>query len=51
MYNDPDCKPWTSSRWVPSGFSSRDQVVAEGNASRVAGEGAIEVEEMRNEKV
>ncbi|KAI0781707.1 general substrate transporter [Irpex lacteus] len=51
MYNDPDCKPWTSSRWVPSGFSSRDQVVAEVNASRVAGQGAIEVEEMRNEKV
>ncbi|KAL8287439.1 hypothetical protein RQP46_003297 [Phenoliferia psychrophenolica] len=23
MYNDPTCKPWTSSRWVPAGHESR----------------------------
>lgn len=21
MYNDPDCKPWTSSSWAPEGYS------------------------------
>ncbi|KAI5476670.1 hypothetical protein MNV49_007383 [Pseudohyphozyma bogoriensis] len=24
MYNDPNCKPWNSSKWVPEGFESRD---------------------------
>ncbi|KAI6001950.1 general substrate transporter [Pisolithus albus] len=23
MYNDPNCKPWTSRQWAPSGYSSR----------------------------
>jgi len=23
MYNDPDCKPWTSRQWVPAGYSTR----------------------------
>jgi hypothetical protein len=23
MYNDPNCKPWTSGSWAPAGYSSR----------------------------
>lgn len=23
MYNDPNCKPWTSRSWAPVGYSSR----------------------------
>ena len=23
MYNDPDCKPWTSSSWAPEGYVDR----------------------------
>jgi hypothetical protein len=23
MYNDPNCKPWTSRSWTPVGYSSR----------------------------
>lgn len=26
MYNDPNCKPWNSHRWVPPGVSSRRQL-------------------------
>ncbi|KAH8105333.1 general substrate transporter [Cristinia sonorae] len=26
MYNDPRCKPWTSSRWAPEGFATRGDV-------------------------
>ncbi|KAN0066035.1 hypothetical protein ACQY0O_000128 [Thecaphora frezii] len=26
MYNDPSCKAWTSSNWVPAGLESRDQI-------------------------
>lgn len=33
MYNDPDCKPWTSSSWAPLGFSSRHELVEQGRAA------------------
>lgn len=23
MYNDPNCKPWTSHKWAPPGYTSR----------------------------
>ncbi|KAE9399118.1 general substrate transporter [Gymnopus androsaceus JB14] len=26
MYNDPTCKPWTSSRWAPPGYASRNDL-------------------------
>lgn len=26
MYNDPNCKAWHSTKWVPAGYSSRDQI-------------------------
>ena len=29
MYNDPACKPWTSRRWAPLGYSSRGEVARE----------------------
>ena len=29
MYNDPNCKPWTSRAWVPPGMTSRDDIKAE----------------------
>ncbi|EPQ32216.1 uncharacterized protein PFL1_00413 [Pseudozyma flocculosa PF-1] len=37
MYNDPTCKPWKSSDWVPAGYESRDQIKNkdEGQAAEV----------------
>jgi len=26
MYNDPSCKPWTSRKWCPPGYASRNDV-------------------------
>ncbi|KAI0050085.1 general substrate transporter [Auriscalpium vulgare] len=26
MYNDPACKPWTSSTWAPEGYANRDEL-------------------------
>ncbi|KAG2155291.1 general substrate transporter [Suillus bovinus] len=27
MYTDPDCKPWTSGKWAPPGYSSRQDLI------------------------
>ena len=35
MYNDPDCKPWTSSSWVPEGYSSRYALVQQTKAAQM----------------
>jgi len=35
MYNDPSCKPWTSTRWAPPGFASRAHL-AEVQAAQAA---------------
>ena len=50
MYNDPNCKPWNSRTWVPEGFSSRDDIVAQDrvNLARKAPKG---IEDSRIEKV
>ncbi|KAI0697996.1 general substrate transporter [Cytidiella melzeri] len=32
MYNDPTCKPWTSSKWSPEGFIDRDDMIAQDRA-------------------
>ncbi|THU87889.1 hypothetical protein K435DRAFT_782280 [Dendrothele bispora CBS 962.96] len=47
MYNDPECRPWTSSRWVPVGYKDRMDLVeqrkaeeAEAGAEGGAGAGA-----------
>ena len=55
MYNDPNCKPWHSTRWAPPGFSNRaemiqartDQNGEHGNGDRKS---PIGVEEGREEK-
>lgn len=27
MYTDPECKPWTSGRWAPPGYVSRQDLI------------------------
>lgn len=34
MYNDPNCKPWTSSTWAPAGYSSRYDLVEQTKAAQ-----------------
>ncbi|KAJ3875969.1 general substrate transporter [Lentinula edodes] len=34
MYNDPACKPWTSGRWAPAGYSSRKDIEEQGKAAQ-----------------
>ena len=34
MYNDPKCKPWTSTKWVPAGYSSRYDLVEQTKAAQ-----------------
>ncbi|EIW77729.1 general substrate transporter [Coniophora puteana RWD-64-598 SS2] len=51
MYTDPDCKPWTSGRWAPPGFTSRQDLVEQARAaesSKPLASGALE--EQRIEK-
>jgi len=31
MYNDPACKPWTSTKWCPPGYAHRDDAAASEN--------------------
>lgn len=33
MYNDPYCKPWTSTTWAPPGFASRADLVEQSKAA------------------
>ncbi|KAK7452121.1 hypothetical protein VKT23_012226 [Stygiomarasmius scandens] len=41
MYNDPNCKPWTSESWVPAGYSDRNDLVEQTKAAE-AGKGYAE---------
>lgn len=50
MYNDPRCSPWNSRRWVPEGFTSRDDLVAQDRVDE-ARKSPVGVEDARNEKV
>jgi len=34
MYNDPKCKPWTSRRWAPAGYTSRYDLVEQTEAAQ-----------------
>ncbi|KAF4622190.1 hypothetical protein D9613_009424 [Agrocybe pediades] len=34
MYNDPKCKPWTSTKWAPVGYSSRYDLVEQTKAAQ-----------------
>lgn len=49
MYNDPNCKPWTSSRWAPQGFGGRDDLVAQDRAAERR-KSPVGIEEARHEK-
>ncbi|KAF9005036.1 general substrate transporter [Cyathus striatus] len=47
MYNDPKCKPWTSSRWAPPGYTSRYDLVQQtqnAQAHKPLASGALEEE-------
>jgi len=33
MYCDPNCKPWTSQKWAPPGFSSRQDLIEQSRAA------------------
>ena len=33
MYNDPNCRPWTSRQWAPPGYHSRYDVVQQNKAT------------------
>jgi len=33
MYNDPNCKPWTSRSWAPAGYASRYDLVQQTKAA------------------
>ena len=44
MYCDPDCKPWTSVKWVPKGYNSRSELkkaMEEGEAPEPDREGTF----------
>lgn len=34
MYNDPNCKPWTSGLWAPVGYTSRYDLVEQTKAAQ-----------------
>lgn len=34
MYNDPNCKPWTSRNWAPAGYTSRFDLVEQTKAAQ-----------------
>lgn len=34
MYNDPECKPWTSRSWAPAGYTSRYDLVEQTKAAQ-----------------
>ncbi|KAF8814578.1 hypothetical protein BYT27DRAFT_7129908 [Phlegmacium glaucopus] len=51
MYNDPNCKPWTSRSWAPTGYSSRYDLVEQTKAAEARkpfASGAIDEEQIEN---
>ena len=36
MYNDPQCKPWTSRSWAPPGYTDRRDLVEKTRAAEEA---------------
>ncbi|EPS96784.1 hypothetical protein FOMPIDRAFT_1053016 [Fomitopsis schrenkii] len=50
MYGDPSCKPWTSAKWAPPGFSSRADLIEQTRAAEQRKPLATGVEEARIEK-
>lgn len=52
MYNDPNCKPWTSRQWAPPGYRSRYDIVQQNKVAEAnkTFTGPGDVEESRIEK-
>ena len=50
MYTDSDCKPWTSRRWAPPGYSSRRDLIEQVRAAERNKQLAAMGEEERFEK-
>ncbi|KAH9840601.1 general substrate transporter [Rhodofomes roseus] len=50
MYGDPYCKPWTSAKWAPPGFNSRQDLIEQQRAAESHKPLATGVEEARIEK-
>jgi hypothetical protein len=52
MYNDPNCKPWTSGSWAPAGYSSRRDYYTQKKtvATGVTTSGSLSSFENENEK-
>ena len=51
MYNDPNCKPWTSRAWAPVGYSSRYDLVQQTKAAEARkpfASGASEEDQLEN---
>ena len=36
MYNDPNCKPWTSRAWAPPGYASRFDLIEQTKADQAS---------------
>ena len=45
MYTDPNCKPWTSRRWAPPGYSSRRDLIEQVKAAELNKQLAVTDEE------
>ena len=50
MYNDPDCKPWTSSSWAPDGYVDRYDFVQARRAAELQKSLAYGVDHVNIEK-
>ena len=37
MYNDPNCKPWTSRSWAPPGYTDRRDLIEKTRAAQADG--------------
>lgn len=51
MYNDPKCKPWTSTKWAPVGYTSRYDLVEQTKAAQARkplASGAIEEKQIEH---
>jgi uncharacterized ParB-like nuclease family protein len=51
MYNDPSCKPWTSHKWAPPGYSSRsDQMrdIRTAEARKPLAKGTLEEDKVKD---
>ncbi|KAH6901495.1 monosaccharide transporter [Coprinopsis sp. MPI-PUGE-AT-0042] len=44
MYNDPECKPWSSRKWAPAGYKSRFDLVEQTKAAQARKPLAIDTE-------